>query len=131
MGGRLGGRLGRWQAHLCRCAPPSAPPPHRHPTPSPSPPAPHFLQPRRRCWRPRRRRRASRRRSWTRSWLAADAVLLEQRFVMDEAKSVKAVAAAAGLEVAGFVRLQVGEGVEKGGGAAGFAADVAAMVQGG
>ena len=29
-----------------------------------------------------------------------DAVLLEQRFVMDEAKSVKAVAAAAGLEVA-------------------------------
>ena len=60
-----------------------------------------------------------------------DAVLLEQRFVMDEAKSVKAVAAAAGLEVAGFVRLQVGEGVEKGGGAAGFAADVAAMVQGG
>jgi elongation factor Ts len=62
-----------------------------------------------------------------------EAVLLEQVFVVDTDKrvkeAVKAAGAAAGatVEVAGFVRLALGEGVEKGGGGGDFAAEVAQL----
>ena len=52
-----------------------------------------------------------------------EAVLLEQVFVVDTEKRVKQVVEAAAkelgspVEVAGFVRMALGEGIEKGGGA--------------
>ena len=49
-------------------------------------------------------------------WFEA-AALADQSFVMDDSQKVGAVVKAAGARLAGFVRLQVGEGLEaKGGG---------------
>jgi elongation factor Ts len=59
----------------------------------------------------------------------AEVTLLEQKFVMDPSKSVAQVAKEAGSDVLSFVRMAVGEGIEKEE-APDFAAEVAAMVKG-
>jgi elongation factor Ts len=56
-----------------------------------------------------------------------DVVLLKQKLVTDDGVTVGAAAKQAGVKITGFVRLQVGEGVEKG--ESDFAAEVAAAVK--
>jgi elongation factor Ts len=58
----------------------------------------------------------------------AEVTLLEQKFVMDPSKSITQVAKEAGTEVLDFVRMAVGEGVEKEE-AEDFASEVAKMVK--
>lgn len=59
----------------------------------------------------------------------AEVTLLGQAFVIDPDQTVAAAAAAAGAEIAGFVRLEVGEGIEKA--EEDFAAEVAKTAAGG
>ncbi len=59
----------------------------------------------------------------------AEVTLLGQAFVIDPDRTVAAAAAAAGAEIAGFVRLEVGEGIEKA--EEDFAAEVAKTAVGG
>ena len=69
--------------------------------------------------------------------LYEEVCLLEQRYLLDDAHSVAEVVAAAGaaaggaLRVSGFVRVQVGEGLEAEGGGKDFAAEVAELAGGG
>ncbi|KUF11701.1 translation elongation factor Ts [Pseudoponticoccus marisrubri] len=58
----------------------------------------------------------------------AEVTLLGQQFALDTDKTVEQAAKDAGAEIVGFVRLQVGEGIEKE--AEDFAAEVAKAVQG-
>ncbi|MBO9464573.1 elongation factor Ts [Tropicibacter sp. R15_0] len=58
----------------------------------------------------------------------AEVTLLGQQFVMDTDKTVEQAAKDAGAEIVGFVRMQVGEGIEKK--EEDFAAEVAKAVQG-
>jgi elongation factor Ts len=57
-------------------------------------------------------------------WFEA-AALLDQPYLLDDARTVGAVATGAGVTVTGFVRLQVGEGLDAKGGGGNFAAEVA------
>jgi len=59
----------------------------------------------------------------------AEVTLLGQAFVIDPDQTVAVAAAAAGAEIAGFVRLEVGEGIEKA--EEDFAAEVAKTAAGG
>ena len=59
----------------------------------------------------------------------AEVTLLSQKFVMDPSKSIAQVAKEAGVEIVGYVRMAVGEGVEKEE-AEDFAAEVAKMAKG-
>lgn len=56
--------------------------------------------------------------------------LLEQRFVLDESKPVRAVVSSVlpGLHITSFLRMECGEGLKKGAGD--FASDVASLQQG-
>jgi elongation factor Ts len=58
----------------------------------------------------------------------AESTLLNQAFVVEPDVTVGAAAAQVGVEITGFVRFEVGEGIEKG--AEDFAAEVAKMVKG-
>ncbi|TNF19966.1 MAG: elongation factor Ts [Rhodobacteraceae bacterium] len=58
----------------------------------------------------------------------AEITLLNQAFVVDPDNTVEAAAKAAGVEILGYVRLEVGEGIEKK--AEDFAAEVAKAAQG-
>jgi elongation factor Ts len=58
----------------------------------------------------------------------AESTLMGQAFVMNPDLTVEAAAREAGAEITGFVRLEVGEGIEKA--QEDFAAEVARAVQG-
>ena len=69
--------------------------------------------------------------SWSNKQVAKflkESTLLNQKFVHDTSKTVAQAAKDAGVEVVGFVRMAVGEGIEKE--KEDFAAEVARMVQG-
>ena len=67
---------------------------------------------------------------WLGKWYE-EVCLLEQKLVMDDSVTVAAAAKREGLRVVGFARLQVGEGLEDGGGGEDFKSEVEKLAGGG